>query len=116
VAAVDTLERSLEIYRQIGGRGSEAWALNFYAATVAALGDRPRALTVHQQALATNRELNKPDDEAISLEGIAHHHLATGNPAEGIAHLNQALEIYQRLGMRQDIERVHAKLRELGAQ
>lgn len=63
-----------------------------------------------------NRELNKPDDEAISLEGIADHHLNTGNPEQGIAYLNQALEIYQRLGMHLDIERVQARLTETSGQ
>ena len=57
-----------------------------------------------------NRELNKPDDEAISLEGIAEHHLATGDPTQGIAHLRQALEIYQRLGMAPDAQRVQDSL------
>jgi hypothetical protein len=57
-----------------------------------------------------HRELNKPDDEAISLEGLAEHCLATGEPAQGIAHLNQALEIYQRLGMAPDTRRVQGLL------
>ena len=61
-----------------------------------------------------NRELNKPDDEAISLEGIAEHHLADGDTAEGAAHLNQALEIYQRLGMAPDTRRVQVRLDGLG--
>jgi hypothetical protein len=59
------------------------------------------------------RELNKPDDEAIALEGIAEHHLATDDPTEGTRYLHQALEIYQRLGMRADIERVQARLAEV---
>jgi hypothetical protein len=61
-------------------------------------------------ALAMNRELNKPDDEAISLEGIAEHHLATGDPAQGAAYLQQALELYRRLGMVADIDRTEARL------
>jgi hypothetical protein len=57
-----------------------------------------------------NRELNKPDDEAISLEGIAKHHLATDDPTQGTAYLRQALEIYQRLGMAHDTRRVQNQL------
>ncbi|NUR61524.1 MAG: tetratricopeptide repeat protein [Catenulispora sp.] len=108
--AADAQTQALQIYRQIGSRVNEAWALNFYAGTIAALGDRPQALALYQQALDMNRGLNKPDDEAISLEGIADHHLNTGNPEQGIAYLNQALEIFQRLGMRLDIERAQARL------
>jgi hypothetical protein len=62
-----------------------------------------------------NRELDKPDDEAISLEGIADHHLAEGDTTQGIARLRQALEIYQRLGMSVDIERVQTRLVESGS-
>ena len=112
--AGDALTRALEIYREIGERGNEAWALNYYAATIAASGDHPRALVLYRQALAMNRELHKPDDEAISLEGIGEHHLATGDQSQGIAYLNQALEIFQRLGMGADIERVQARLADGG--
>jgi hypothetical protein len=57
-----------------------------------------------------NRELNKPDDEAISLEGIAELHLAAGDAARGAAHLREALEIYRRLGMAPDTHRVQNRL------
>lgn len=107
--AAETLARALEILRQIGNRLAEASALNHYAAAIAA-GDRSRAVTLYHQALAMNRELSKPDDEAASLEGIAEHHLATGDAARGTEYLRQALQIYQRLGMRPDAERVQARL------
>jgi tetratricopeptide (TPR) repeat protein len=109
--AADALARSLEIVRRMGDRTDEAWVLTHYAATIAATGERPRALALYQQALAMTRELNLPAQEALCLEGIAGHHLATGgNPARGTGHLRQALQIYQRLGMRADIERVTARL------
>jgi len=111
---VDAQEQALEIYRRLGSRANEAWALNHYAATITAIGDHPRALALYQQALAMNRALNKPDDEAASLEGIAEHHLSADNPAEGTAHLHLALEIYQRLGMRADAGRVRARLARIG--
>lgn len=112
--AADNQAQAVEICRDIGDRGGEAYALNFYAAAVFALGDHARALALYQQALAVNRELHKPDAEAMSLEGIAGHYLATGDTAQGIADLKQALEIYERLEMRADIERVRARLSELG--
>ena len=108
--AEQALTRALEIYRAVGQRSNEAWALNHYAATLAATGRRPQALELYRQALAMNRELNKPDDEAISLEGIAEHHLATDAAAEGIAHLDRAREIYERLGMARDAARVRDRL------
>jgi len=60
-----------------------------------------------------NRELDKPDDEAISLEGIAEHYLTGGDPIQGATYLQQALDIYQRLGMRADIERAQVRLTSL---
>jgi tetratricopeptide (TPR) repeat protein len=108
--AADALARALEIIRLVGDRISEAWMLTHFAAAIAATGERPRALALYQQALAMAREMNIPIEEAFSLEGIADHHLATGNPAQGIEHLRHALQIYQRLGMHPDIERVTARL------
>ena len=107
--ADDALTRALELFRETGERGNEAWALNYYAAVIAT-SDRPRALALYRQALALNRELDKPDDEAISLEGIADHHLAAGDTDQGTAHLRQSLDIYRHLGMNADIERVQARL------
>jgi DNA-binding SARP family transcriptional activator len=114
VAAGEMLCRALEIYRATGQRGNEAWALNHYAAVVAD-GDLPRALTLYRQALTMNRELNKPDDEAVALEGIAECHLSADEPESGTRHLKDALEIFQRLGMASDAERVRTRLANLAA-
>jgi tetratricopeptide (TPR) repeat protein len=108
--AADALAQALEIYRRTGDRTDETWALNRYAATIAADGERLRAVALYRQALAMTRELRIPAEEAYSLEGIADHHLATGETARGTEHLRQALQVYQRLGMRPDIERVTARL------
>ncbi|GAA1961644.1 tetratricopeptide repeat protein [Catenulispora subtropica] len=111
--SVDALTRALEIYREIGSRSGEAWATNHYAAAISATGDRSRALALYQQALAMNREFDKPDDEAISLEGIADHHLTAGETLQGTTHLREALEIYQRLGMSADVTRLQTRLADL---
>jgi hypothetical protein len=54
------------------------------------------------------------DNAAVALEGIADHHLNTGEARQGIECLNEALEIYKRLDMPRDIERVQARLSESG--
>ena len=46
---------------------------------------------------------------------IAEHHLASGDPGHGTAHLHQALKIYQRLGMIRDTRRVQNRLNSLAA-
>ena len=53
-----------------------------------------------------NRELGKPDDEAIALEGTGQCLLAQDHTVEGTTRLRQALDLYQRLGMRADAERL----------
>jgi DNA-binding SARP family transcriptional activator/tetratricopeptide (TPR) repeat protein len=113
--ATDTLSRALEIHRATGNRHNEAWALNHYAAAIAATGDLPRALPLYRQALTTNRELNKPDDEAIAHEGLGECHLSTAQTEPGTAHLRQALEIFQRLGMAPDASRLQDRLDDLAA-
>lgn len=60
-------------------------------------------------------KLAKPDDEPLSLEGIAEHHLTVGDTAQGIGHPYQALQIHQRLGMRADIDRVQVRLAAVNA-
>ncbi|HTJ69756.1 MAG TPA: tetratricopeptide repeat protein [Actinospica sp.] len=113
-AAEDALARALEIHRALGARGNEAFTLNYYAAVFAATDRRPRALDLYTQALAMNRELHKPDDEAVSLEGIADHYFATGDDVRGAAHLDGALAIYERLGMRAEAERVRSRIQAVG--
>ena len=66
-AATHAQSQALKLYRSTGSRSGEAWALNHYAAAVAA-EDLQRARALYEQALAMNRELNKPDDEAIALK------------------------------------------------
>jgi DNA-binding SARP family transcriptional activator len=107
------LFRALGIYRASGSRNGEGWALNFYAAAVAASGDHQRALGLYRQALGMNRELKQPDDEAGALEGTGECHLSAGQAEAGVAYLNEALEIYERLGMRPDVQRVHTRLADL---
>ena len=69
-------------------------------------GNPTRALQLYRQALAMNRELGKPDDEAIALEGTGQCLLAQDHTVEGTTRLRQALDLYQRLGMRADAERL----------
>jgi nucleoside phosphorylase/tetratricopeptide (TPR) repeat protein len=108
--AARALARALEMYRQIGDRTDECWVLTHYAATIAAIGDRSHALALFRQAQGMNSVLKHPANEALCLVGIGEHHLATGNPTQGVEHLRHALQIYQRLGMRSGIKRVTARL------
>jgi tetratricopeptide (TPR) repeat protein len=113
LGAADAALQAIAIFQRAGARTGEAEALNVHAAIVAANGDLPRAFELYRRALAMNRELNKPDDEAISLEGLGECHLAAGEPETGTDHLSQALEIFHQLGMTPDVERVRTRLANL---
>ncbi len=102
--------RALEIYRATGHRHDEAWALNHYADSVANAGDLPRAIELYEQALTLSREQDKPDDQAVALEGLGTGQLANGDIDAANSHLRQALEIYQRLGMTPSARRVQGRL------
>ncbi|HEY2673598.1 MAG TPA: tetratricopeptide repeat protein, partial [Rugosimonospora sp.] len=112
--AMLALEAALELYRETGSRGNEAWALNHYAAVFTAAGDPARAEALYRDALRLAREVQQPDDEALALEGIGECRLHEGDNLHGATHLTQALEIFQRLAMRPDADRIQARLTELG--
>jgi DNA-binding SARP family transcriptional activator/tetratricopeptide (TPR) repeat protein len=107
------LEAAVDLFRRIGASGNQAWALNHYAAVIMAAGDLARAGTLYQDALRLAREAHHPDDEGRALEGIGECHLRSGDVEAGAAHLTQARDIYQRLAMKPDADRVRACLAQL---
>jgi DNA-binding SARP family transcriptional activator/tetratricopeptide (TPR) repeat protein len=107
------LQAAIDTFRRIGSRGSEAWALNRYAAVISATGDLTRAENLYLEALSLARETRQSDDEAHALEGSGECHLRRGETEADAAHLKQALEIFQRLAMQPDAERVQARLARL---
>jgi DNA-binding SARP family transcriptional activator/tetratricopeptide (TPR) repeat protein len=108
--ATQLLEAAMDTFRRIGSQGSEAWALHRYAAMISATGDHARAETLYLEALRLARETHQLDDEAFALEGSGEHLLRHGDTKAGTAHLQQALEIFQRMAMRPDADRVQARL------
>jgi DNA-binding SARP family transcriptional activator/tetratricopeptide (TPR) repeat protein len=108
--ASQLLEAAIDTFRRIGSRGSEAWALNRYAAVISATGDPARAEALYLEALRLARETGQLDDEAFALEGAGEHLLRRTDTETGVARLQQALEIFQRMAMQPDADRVQARL------
>jgi DNA-binding SARP family transcriptional activator/tetratricopeptide (TPR) repeat protein len=108
--ALRDLSEALTLHRQTGARSNEARTLHCYAAAIATTGDHQQAAVHYQDALRLAREVHQPEDEAVALEGVAECHLADGDIVAGRAFLYQAREIYQRLHMTLDTERVRARL------
>ena len=111
--AAHHLSAAVDIFRHIGS-GNEAGALTHYAAAIAAAGDYGRARDLYQDALDLARETRQPDNEALALEGIGVCHLHNGETQDGAGYLNRALDIFQRLAMTPDADRVRARLTRLG--
>jgi len=66
--------RSLEQYRTTDHRVDEGNLLNTIAAVYQAIGDTDRAIVTFERALAVNRELGRPDLDAITLANMAQLH------------------------------------------
>ena len=63
-----------------------------------AIGGTDASREFHSRALQASREVGIPAEEARSLEGLAHCQLRAGDDAAAIAGLNEALNIYQKIG------------------
>ena len=103
----------MDTFRRIGSRGSEAWALNRYAAVISVSGDPARAQALYLEALRLTRETCQLDDEAIALEGSAECQLRCSETETAVRHLRQAQEIFQRMAMHTDAKRVQTRLANL---
>jgi DNA-binding SARP family transcriptional activator/tetratricopeptide (TPR) repeat protein len=108
--AAQLLQAAMDTFRRIGSRGSEAWALNRYAAVISASGDPAHAEALYLEALRLARETGQSDDEAHALEGRGECQLHRGETEPGAVYLKQALEIFQRMAMQPDADRVQIRL------
>jgi tetratricopeptide (TPR) repeat protein len=111
--AIPGLREAVDVFRRIGARGNETWALNHYAAEVAATGDHGRALALYGDALVLARETHQPDEEARALEGLGGCHLNNGDTETGAVHLKQSLDAFQRMALAPDADRVQQRLARL---
>src|SRR5262249_6491942 len=101
---------ALRIFREIGTRGNENWALNHYGALLVAAGDLTRARACYADAMTLADETDQPEERALALEGTALCDLAEGADAAAAERLAEALKIFQRLAMTPDATRIHTRL------
>ncbi len=96
--AAGALEEALGIYRDLGNRGGEAETLNEKGTLSQVCGDLGQAEAHHGQALNLAREIDSSWDEAQALAGLGRCALTMGRIADALAGLQQAQEIFQRIG------------------
>jgi DNA-binding SARP family transcriptional activator/tetratricopeptide (TPR) repeat protein len=111
--AMRDLEQARDLFHQMGARADDAWLLNRYAAVVVATGDFERALALYREALHLATDVRTLRDQGFALEGIGECSLHARVDPVGVSYLNRALEIFRRLGMRPDVERVESRLLDL---
>ena len=92
------LTMALGIYRDIGDRGGEVETLDELGALHRVQGDLASAVTCHREALRGAREISSAWDEAHALAGLARCDLAGGHAVDAKAGLQQAHEIFRRMG------------------
>jgi DNA-binding SARP family transcriptional activator/tetratricopeptide (TPR) repeat protein len=96
--ATGLLAQSLDIYRRLGDRGGEAEALIETGAVHLAQGDPLQGRPCYQRALELARATGARLEEARALEGIGKCATQICEASTADSALQQALEIYRRLG------------------
>ena len=98
--ALQSWQKALTIYREIGDRKGEAKSLGNLGVAYDSLGEYPKAIEKYQQSLAIKREIGDRKGEANSLGnlGIAYQNL--GDYPKAIEFHQQSLAIKQEIGDR----------------
>jgi tetratricopeptide (TPR) repeat protein/transcriptional regulator with XRE-family HTH domain len=97
-AAEQALDEALDIYRDIGNRGALSTILNERGTLYLVSGEFTLAQGCHRQSLDLSHEIDSPWDEAHALAGLGRCAQAAGDGVRAESLLQQALEIFQRIG------------------
>jgi DNA-binding SARP family transcriptional activator/tetratricopeptide (TPR) repeat protein len=106
--AIEYHRRALSLIRDVGERATESSILNNLGNVHLAIGQDDEAVTYHQQALGLAGDGRYRQEEARAHNGIGHA-LLTTDPGAARAHWQQALTIYDQLGV-PDADEVRAQL------
>jgi tetratricopeptide (TPR) repeat protein len=97
--AADLLHESLTVFRDVGAPDDETEALNHLATVHRLTADYDQANLVYREALDVARRIHHRLEEAHALDGIGRTALHHGDTASALVQLQQALDIYQQLGV-----------------
>ncbi|WP_373320458.1 tetratricopeptide repeat protein [Virgisporangium aurantiacum] len=90
--AGDHLQHALILFRHLGNRTGEAWALDSLGALYTRLGQPGRATEHHQQALTIFRETGDRFGEAWALNGLGEAAHTAGRVADALTHHTAAAD------------------------
>jgi tetratricopeptide (TPR) repeat protein len=98
--AVPRFERALDLYREIGDRGSEGGVLGNLGNAWADLGEVRRAIEYYEQRLVIAREIGDRRGEGTALGNLGSAWYLLGEPRRAIEYYEQQLEITREIGDR----------------
>jgi len=102
--------RSLELFRSIGNKLSEARALNDIGALYQATGELEKAFDYHLEALRLRQEAGNQQAETTSLINLGRLYNQKQDPERALPHLHRALTLTVAMSARPKIYQVHEAL------
>ena len=99
-AATASQTQALQLYRDLGDRQGQAWALNNLGAVQQCTGDYPAATASQAQALRLFRDLGDRRGQAWALNQLGLVERLTGDYVAATASLTQALQLFRDLSDR----------------
>jgi CHAT domain-containing protein/Flp pilus assembly protein TadD len=98
--ALQSWQKALEIYQDIGDRNGEANSLMGLGNAYRNLGQYPKAIDYYQQSLAIQRDIGDRNGEAGSLMGLGNAYRNLGQYPKAIDYYQQSLAIKKEIGDR----------------
>ncbi|NEQ09212.1 MAG: tetratricopeptide repeat protein [Moorea sp. SIO4E2] len=101
--ALQSWQKALTIYREIGDRSGEAKSLGSLGNAYHALGNYPKAMENYQQSLTIARAIGDRSGEAYSLNGLGNAYYFLGDYPKAIENHQQSLTIARAIGDRSGV-------------
>lgn len=98
--AIDSHERSLRLFCELGDQYGEVATLTNLGLAYADLGEFRRAIQCYEEALTSNRDCDNSHSEASILNNLGVVYKNLGEVHQAIQFHEQALQIFQKLGDR----------------
>jgi CHAT domain-containing protein len=108
--ALQSLQRSLEIYRNVKDRNGEASSLLGLGNAYKSLGQYPRAIEYYQQSLAIFKDIGDREGEGLGLSDLGHLLSQKNQPQLAIIFYKQSVNV--REAIRKDLRVLSPKLQQ----
>ncbi|MHA1792978.1 MAG: tetratricopeptide repeat protein [Promethearchaeota archaeon] len=107
--------KCIEACKNLGDKSGEATALKNLGIIHSRLGNHVLALKAHRASLEIKKVLGDRRGEALSLLYLGQSQIDAGDFENARKNLERALEIFTKMGLKDDIKRVESELEDLDA-